>query len=69
MVMDEIVSFFCQHLVPLEITYDIEGPVKTQVYTSFVLSIDSHWVLLTAGHCINRIDDILSCGHSIVGAD
>ena len=64
--IEELVSFFCTHLVPIEMTYEIQGEQQTTTYTAFVISVGDQWFLLTAGHCLEEADRVLSQGHRIV---
>ena len=63
---DPIVRFFHKHLIPILFTVQ-DGELSRQfIVTSFVLSIDDRWFLITAGHCIQEIEELKSKGVKIV---
>ena len=54
---DEVVGFFNQHMVPIFFTFKKEEKRHSGIITAFVLSILDEWFLVTAGHCIEQIED------------
>ncbi len=55
----KLVGFFNKHLVPIYFTCQKDNDIQNFVVTSFVLSIDSQWFLITAGHCISEIEKLI----------
>ena len=62
---DEIVSKFARHLVPIRFLFVKGTESYYRVYTAFVISVKGYWFLITAGHCIQEINRILSNGYEI----
>jgi len=54
---DEVVGFFNQHIVPIFFTFKKGEKRHSGVITTSVLSILDQWFLVTAGHCIEQIED------------
>ncbi len=59
----EIVSYFMRHLVPVAFTFSNGQDIQNFVMTSFVLSVSDKWFLVTAGHCLNQIDELTKKHH------
>jgi hypothetical protein len=57
---DELVRYFCQHLVPVSLLLQRENDSQNPIITSFVLSVNTHWFLVTAGHWFEEIDDLVN---------
>lgn len=51
-----IVGFFQQHLLPAIFTFIKGDDVHNFSITTFVVSIDKDWFLVTAGHCLKDIE-------------
>ncbi|MDD2694622.1 MAG: hypothetical protein PHD58_01690 [Anaerolineales bacterium] len=63
---DPIVHFFHKHLVPILFTVQ-EGSISRQfIITAFVLSVENHWFLVTAGHCLREIETLKANGTKII---
>lgn len=56
---DSIVKYFSRHIVPINFVFQNTDEVQNIVITTFVLSVSNHWFLVTAGHCIRGINDII----------
>jgi len=53
---------FMRHVVGIYCDFQ-ENEVRRQiVYTAFVFAVDSHWMLITAGHCITEIEQTRARG-------
>jgi hypothetical protein len=66
MVDNPIVRFFHKHLVPILFTVQETGVSRQFIITAFVLSIDNHWFLVTAGHCFREIETLKANGAKII---
>jgi len=57
---EEIVRFFMQHVVALNIAWDEpDGTRRRNVWTCFVLEIWGNWLLATAGHILKDLYSVL----------
>lgn len=56
----ESVGIFQKHLVPICAVFDKEGKNAVCVATSFVVSIENRWFLVTAGHVAEEITGYLT---------
>jgi hypothetical protein len=54
----DLVGLFQKHLVPIFFSCQKDKEIQNFVVTSFVLSIKSQWFLITAGHCISKIEKL-----------
>src|SRR5258707_8145478 len=54
---DDIVAYFQRHLVPVFIAFANGAESLSAVVTTFVMSVSDQWLLVTAGHCIQQIED------------
>lgn len=61
----DFLAFFHRHLIP--IVFELrKGDITTSfVVTAFVLSVQEQWFLVTAGHCLQRIDEYKEEGYAI----
>jgi hypothetical protein len=64
--VEDIVSFFFQHVVPIKFILEKDKQKVTKFITAFVMSVDDHWLLVTAGHCLHIINEALDQGAKIV---
>jgi hypothetical protein len=62
---DDLVSYFCQHLVPISFSMSRGDEKQDFIISSFVMSFRESWCLITAGHCIKMISELLSQGYKI----
>jgi len=62
---DALVQFFHRHVVPIYFSFKKGSERSACVVTSFVMSIYDQWFLVTAGHCIEEIEENLSKGYEI----
>jgi hypothetical protein len=60
---DELLKFFCQHVVcltgtvvPLDAHGHASGPATFFNHCGFVVSFYGHWILVTAGHILKEIE-------------
>ena len=53
----EIVGYFHRHVVALVFTFQKGSEKQSFAVTAFVLSVLDHWFLITAGHCIDLIEE------------
>ena len=61
----DIARFLCQHLVALYVEFRKDNETQKQLFTTCALSVSDHWFLLTAGHCIQAIDECDKNGYVI----
>lgn len=62
---DKIAGYFNQHCAPLYIHFKKNDEHHHYVFSTFVMSIDDEWFLVTAGHCLKEIEKIKNAGYSI----
>lgn len=62
---DRLVEFFHRHIIPIYFTFKKDSDRACRIVTSFVMSINSQWLLITAGHCIDGIQENISKGYVI----
>jgi hypothetical protein len=53
---------FMRHVVGVYCDFREHGQRSQVVYTAFVFSVDDHWMLITAGHCITDIEQVRARG-------
>ena len=56
---ETIVKFFQRHIIPIHFAFQKENDIQNIVVTSFILSVSDHWFLVTAGHCIRQINELI----------
>jgi len=56
---DELVRYFCRHLVPIYFHCQNKKYTQKFIVTAFVLSVGESWFLVTAGHCISAIEKLI----------
>jgi hypothetical protein len=61
----EIAEYFNQHCAPLYFHFNKGEENHHYVISTFVISIDDEWFLVTAGHCLGEIENIKSAGYSL----
>ena len=61
------VDFFVKHhLVPIFFTFAKGADSFDMVVTAFPLSVGDHWFLVTAGHCLQKIERLIEeCEYQI----
>jgi len=59
---DDLVAFFMRHVVPVFFTFERGTDSHSAVVTAFVLSVADQWFLVTAGHCIEEIEELTTKG-------
>ena len=62
---DEMAAFFNRHLIPLYVSFSKDDKVTNSLYTTFVLSVYDQWFLITAGHCVDELQDAWRHGYSV----
>lgn len=60
-----MVQFFHRHVVPIHLSFKKGSEREACIITSFVMSIYEQWFLITAGHCIEDIEENLTKGYEI----
>lgn len=60
-------EFFLPHLIALHVRFDLGPGTKEQAnaLTCFVIELDDSWFLITAGHILNGLDQLLTHGGRI----
>ena len=53
---DRIVNYFLQHMIPAIFTFKKGDDERKFSITTFVVSIENDWFLVTAGHCLESIE-------------
>ncbi len=56
----EIVGYFQKHLVPILFSCKNDNETQNFIMTSFVISVKDQWFLVTAGHCISAINQLVN---------
>jgi len=62
---NDFVAYFHRHLVPMVFLFQKDEITTSYVVTAFVLSVQEQWFLITAGHCLQKIDTLKEEGFSI----
>lgn len=62
---NDFLAFFHRHLVPIVFVFQKGEFTDSYVVTAFVLSVKEQWFLVTAGHCLQKIDKYKEEGYSI----
>lgn len=62
---DEIVEFFHRHVVPIYFHFQKGTEHKCFLTTTFVMSVYDQWFLVTAGHCIEHIENLEAQGYEL----
>lgn len=62
---DKIAGYFNQHCVPLYVHINKGEKNHHYVFSTFVISIEDEWFIVTAGHCLREIEKIKNAGYSI----
>ena len=67
MIDDQLIAFFYKHIVPIFFSFRRGEDSQHFVVTAFVLSVQDHWFLITAGHCLEKVDEIINVhGYELV---
>lgn len=61
----ELVGYLQKHLVPIFFEFQKDAETRSGVITTFILSVDDRWFLVTAGHCIESIEKLIGNGYKI----
>ena len=56
----KLVSYFQKHLVPIVFSRQKDDEIQKFIVTSFVLSVLEQWFIVTAGHCISAINQLVN---------
>jgi hypothetical protein len=62
---NDFIAFFHRHLVPIVFEFRKGNNKLPFVITAFVLSVQEQWFLVTAGHCLERVDEYKESGYLI----
>lgn len=55
-----VIKLLSRHLVPISFTFQKDSDYFHTIVTTFILSVSDRWFLITAGHCIRDINDLLA---------
>src|SRR6266487_3461966 len=62
---NDFIAFFHRHLIPMVFVFKKSDVTTSFVITAFVLSVQEQWFLVTAGHCLQKIDEMKKEGYAI----
>lgn len=62
---NDFLAFFHRHLIPMVFEFKKNDTARPYVITTFILSVQNHWFLVTAGHCLQRVDELRKEGYAI----
>lgn len=62
---EPITQFFHRHVVPIHFEFKKGSVTKTRIVTAFVMAINEQWCLVTAGRCIESIENEYDQGYEI----
>jgi hypothetical protein len=62
---NDFLAFFHRHLVPMVFVLQKGDITTSYVVTAFVLSVQQQWFLVTAGHCLQKVDELKEEGYTI----
>lgn len=62
---NDFIAFFHRHLIPIVFEFRKDDIGVPFVITSFVLSVQKQWFLVTAGHCLQKVDELKREGYAI----
>jgi hypothetical protein len=62
---DDYVKQLMRHAVPIHFEFRKDGDAEGIVITSFVFSVEGGWILMTAGHCIEKIKRYREAGFEL----
>ena len=51
-----------RHVVAIYFDFTLNQQRHQFVHTAFLLSVDGHWLMMTAGHCVTRISELRAAG-------
>ncbi|MBI5032926.1 MAG: hypothetical protein HZB51_20590 [Chloroflexi bacterium] len=57
---DRLLGFFMKHMVPIFFTFVKDSDSRSAITTCFVLSVQDKWFLVTAGHCLEEIECLIT---------
>lgn len=63
---DDGIRFLCRHIVPVRFRLKKNDDERNFVVTTFVLSVYGRWFLVTAGHCIADIKELIDSGFKLI---
>ena len=55
---NDFLAFFHRHLIPMVFVFKKADVTTSFVITTFVLSVQGQWFLVTAGHCLQKVDEL-----------
>ena len=62
---NDFLAFFHRHLAPIVFVFQKGDITTSYVVTAFVLSVQKQWFLVTAGHCLQKVDNCKEQGYVI----
>lgn len=63
---DDIAGYFNQHCAPMYMHLRKGEENHHVVFSTFIISIDDEWFMVTAGHCLSEIEKAKKAGYTIV---
>src|SRR5262245_9077439 len=65
-VREILFNVFQRHCVALRVQFTKQDKTSVvQTYSGFVMSVDDHWFLITAGHCVDEIAKATEQGYTL----
>jgi hypothetical protein len=65
---DPFLRFFMQHVVPIYFQLRKGKEQRGVLFTGFLFSVHDNWLLMTAGHCITRMEEWRAAGWDLAYA-
>lgn len=62
---NDFIAFFHRHVIPMVFIFQKDHVAAPYVITTFVLSVKEKWFLITAGHCLQKIDEYKEDGYTL----
>jgi hypothetical protein len=60
-----LVRFFQRHVIPIQLKFSNGSHVYYALISSFVLSVQDQWMLMTAAHCLQGVETAQAQGYSV----
>jgi hypothetical protein len=64
-VRELLMSLFQRHFVALRVRVTKGNEVMWETYSAFVMEVAGDWYLVTAGHCIDKVEKMRGLGYSV----
>lgn len=62
---NELLDHLQNHVVPVYVEFERGPRLEHRMFTAFVFSVSNEWYLLTAGHCIQAVEENLQVGWTV----